>query len=320
MSIAAGKLPIDRFRRERLRRGWSREYVAEQIGIADAKTIGRWERGVAFPRAFYLQKLCALFGMFAEDLGFFHVEETQEPLEKCSEQFTVGAESLFPLYASLPLYDPAIPALPAETGWMLGMSELLSQMKQGLCVDGQPISSALYGRAGVGKTSLAIDLAHDHDIQQHFCDGILWAELGSRPDIPEMLRRWGILLGLTPLETEGLRGVAELAGILHAAMAARRMLLVIDDARRSEDALAFKQGGLHCAYVLTTRIASVALDFACDRTMLMRELDSQGDKNSGMSFSPFLPSTREIDENGESGASPARALSNDGFSLSYRLS
>ena len=42
-------LTNDQLKRERPRRGWSREYVAEQIGIADPKTIGRWERGVAFP-------------------------------------------------------------------------------------------------------------------------------------------------------------------------------------------------------------------------------------------------------------------------------
>jgi transcriptional regulator with XRE-family HTH domain len=72
MNSVAGRLPNERFRRERRRRGWSREYIAEQIGIADAKTIGRWERGVAFPRAYYLQKVCALFNMFAEDLGFYH--------------------------------------------------------------------------------------------------------------------------------------------------------------------------------------------------------------------------------------------------------
>lgn len=64
-------LPNERLRRERQRRGWSREYVAEQIGVADPKTIGRWERGVAFPSSFFLQKLCNLFDMLAQDLGLF---------------------------------------------------------------------------------------------------------------------------------------------------------------------------------------------------------------------------------------------------------
>src|SRR5690349_14113129 len=71
MSNAATRLSNERLRQERQRRGWTREYVAEQIGIADVKTIGRWERGVAFPRAYFLQKLCALFGMLAQDLGLY---------------------------------------------------------------------------------------------------------------------------------------------------------------------------------------------------------------------------------------------------------
>src|SRR5579864_9052645 len=72
---AANMLPNEQLRRERQRRGWSREYVAEQIGLADAKTIGRWERGAAFPSSYFLQKLCTLFGMLAQDLGLYPVEQ-----------------------------------------------------------------------------------------------------------------------------------------------------------------------------------------------------------------------------------------------------
>jgi transcriptional regulator with XRE-family HTH domain len=64
-------LPNEHLRRERQRRGWSRQYVAEQIGVADPKTIGRWERGVAFPSSYFLQRLCTLYGMLAQDLGLF---------------------------------------------------------------------------------------------------------------------------------------------------------------------------------------------------------------------------------------------------------
>ncbi len=71
-------LPNEQLRRERQRRGWSREYVAEQIGVADPKTIGRWERGVSFPSSFLLQKLCNLFGMLAQDLGLFPADHDSE--------------------------------------------------------------------------------------------------------------------------------------------------------------------------------------------------------------------------------------------------
>ncbi len=311
MSSAAGKLPNERFRRERQRRGWSREYVAEQIGIADTKTIGRWERGVAFPRAYYLQKLCELFEMFAVDLGFYQ-EDVQEAEAQQLPRTNGQPSTVDVLHACsrLPLYDPTIPAPTVEIGWVYGQDELLNQMKQGLCAGDSPTSSALYGLTGVGKTTLAIDLVHDHEIQRYFHDGILWAELGPRPDIPELLRRWGILLGFTPIEIASLNSTADLASLLRANIGMRRMLLVIDDARRSEDALSLKLGGPHCAYVLTTRVASVALDFANDRAMLMRELNSN---TASSSLSPAMDAV-------ETSAERSLVRSGDGFSSFFRLS
>ena len=65
--------PNERLRSEREKRGWTRDYVAEKIG-SDTHTIGRWERGNTFPSPYYRQKLCELFSMNAEELGFFKEE------------------------------------------------------------------------------------------------------------------------------------------------------------------------------------------------------------------------------------------------------
>src|SRR5690348_11023364 len=84
-------LPNEQLRNERQRRGWSRQYVAEQIGVADPKTIGRWERGVAFPSAYFLQRLCALYGMFAQDLGLVPPEHKNTVQEAETQVLTVPA-------------------------------------------------------------------------------------------------------------------------------------------------------------------------------------------------------------------------------------
>src|SRR5579864_8114814 len=55
-------------RQERERRGWSRNYVAEQVEV-DVITVGRWERGERMPHPHHRQKLCMLFEMNAQDLG-----------------------------------------------------------------------------------------------------------------------------------------------------------------------------------------------------------------------------------------------------------
>jgi transcriptional regulator with XRE-family HTH domain len=75
------KAPIcanERLKSEREKRGWTRDYVAGKIG-SDTHTIGRWERGATTPSPYYRQKLCELFGMNAEELGFFKDEVKDSP-------------------------------------------------------------------------------------------------------------------------------------------------------------------------------------------------------------------------------------------------
>src|SRR6266702_825302 len=63
-------------RRQRELRGWSHERVAEELhtrfpGVAvTGKEVARWERGKRIPGPYYREKLCALYGVTAEALGF----------------------------------------------------------------------------------------------------------------------------------------------------------------------------------------------------------------------------------------------------------
>jgi transcriptional regulator with XRE-family HTH domain len=139
-------LPNEQLRNERQRRGWSRQYVAEQIGVADPKTIGRWERGAAFPSSYFLQRLCTLYGMFAQDLGLFPSEHKN--------------------------------ALQGNEGGPEAQALTVSPLKRS---------------PGTNNASLAHELIQQH---QHISDGIIWASLGLRPNISELLCRWGSLLSM----------------------------------------------------------------------------------------------------------------------------
>ncbi len=303
-------LPNEQLRQERQRRGWSRQYVAEQIGVADPKTIGRWERGVAFPSSYFLQKLCSLFGMLAQDLGLFPGEH-DSTLQAVAEQRVSHRTSTFSVYTS-PLFDSVIPPPLVDTDGLVGRDELLQQLKQCLCAGKRQNVSALSGLPGVGKTAIARELIYDDDIQRHYCDGIIWVGLGPRPNLTGLLGRWGSLLGIPASEIALLSGEEEQARAIRDVIGTRRMLLVIDDAWKIDEALAFKVGGPNCAYLLTTRIPSVALHFANGGAIVVHELDEEESLKLLARFTPDFVAN-------ESGAARALAQSAGGLTLALTL-
>jgi len=98
---------------------------------------------------------------------------------------------------------------------------------------------------------LAQALAHDPDIGDAYFDGVLWAELGERPEnllsiISDLVTR---LTGTPP----GLGTINAAASTLGEALGDRRILLIIDDAWREQDLRPFLQGGRSTTRLITTR-------------------------------------------------------------------
>ena len=53
----------------RVQNMWTLEEAAEQVGV-DVQTFWRWEHYEQWPRPYALRKLCTVFGLSAEELGF----------------------------------------------------------------------------------------------------------------------------------------------------------------------------------------------------------------------------------------------------------
>lgn len=248
---------------ERELRGWSQAKVAEAVGT-NVRTVIRWEQGQSVPYPYHRELLCGLFGKNARELGLLEEMDEIAPPELRS-----ASRSL-----ELPLFDPAVPVATGSSGGLVGRDHLLSQLRQRLWEGGNFALTALQGLPGMGKTSLAMELASDETIRSRFRDGVLWAGLGQEPDVLSHLARWGKLLGVAPEEVEDVNSREAWERALRAAIGQRRLLLVVDDAWSIEDALAFQVGGAQCAHLLTTRLPQVAFAFAREGTLTVNELKS----------------------------------------------
>ncbi len=74
--------PNDLLRHQRELRGWSQGKVADMLhllgGVADSKLVGKWERGVVKPSPYYREKLCLLYGVPADQLGFINLPDDKQ--------------------------------------------------------------------------------------------------------------------------------------------------------------------------------------------------------------------------------------------------
>ncbi len=274
-SSKKNKRPNAKLKRQREIHGWSQQYVARQIGT-NAFTLGRWERGTNQPRAYFRAKLCALFELDAKDLGFS--EDTND----------VQDQDTKPLSPLLPVYDPAIPPPPMKGRELIGRDDQFNQLKTHLLAQKSLALSALNGLPGVGKTALANQLAHDKDIQAYFQHGILWAGVGQRPNMISLLSNWGALLTIAPYEIARLTNLAAWGNALRDVIGERRLLIVLDDVWRIEDAFALKVGGPHCTYLLTTRMPHIAVQFAAEHATVVHELDAAESLSLLKRFAPTV--------------------------------
>lgn len=76
-----------------------------------------------------------------------------------------------------------------EVAKPIGRDAVQQQLRQHLTGKGV-VLAAINGLPGVGKTTLAVELAHNEEIRRHFTEGVLWAGLGPAPDMFALLSHW----------------------------------------------------------------------------------------------------------------------------------
>ena len=243
-------------KRQRALHGLTQQELAQKIETTPL-TVSRWERGLTIPRSYSIRQLLTLFGSNKEELP-----ETIKP----------DAEKRDALPTSF-IYDPSIPPQPTPITGLVGRTEILHKVESWLCSHRD--ATALQGMYGVGKTALAITLAHDRTLQRNYYDGILWVGIGPRPNLIGLLSRWGTLLGMSAHETASLTTIQSWQQAIHDVIGLRHMLLIIDDVWKAEDALAFKIGGPNCSHLITTRFREIAFHFGGSNSITITELNEE---------------------------------------------
>jgi hypothetical protein len=152
-----------------------------------------------------------------------------------------------------PLYIN-IPAPPTN---FVGREDRVRTLIAQLCA-GTTTALSAEGLPGVGKTTLAVKLAHHPDLRAHFTDGVLWAGLGPNGDPALALSRWAdaLQLDLSDKPTTAARAAA-----VADAISSRKLLIVLDDIWHLEHAQTLRLGGPGSVHLLTTRDQRIAAAF-----------------------------------------------------------
>jgi hypothetical protein len=115
--------------------------------------------------------------------------------------------------------------------------------------------TAVHGMGASGKTTIAAAIAYE--LREHFTDGVLWVEVGQRPqesDLQAKANEWISALGGSEVN------LRKAFSCLRDILIDKSVLLVVDNVWETKDAKPFLVGGPKCHVLITTRLADVVED------------------------------------------------------------
>ncbi|MEU0965932.1 BTAD domain-containing putative transcriptional regulator [Streptomyces sp. NPDC005917] len=161
-----------------------------------------------------------------------------------------------------PVPRPAqLPPCPAH---FTGRTAVREELVDALTSAPAPAVTVVSGMAGVGKSALALHVAHH--LRERFPDGQLYVNLhGATPGVPPLAPAQALAALLRDLGADPRRVPEHLdaaAALLRSLLAPTRTLLLFDDAANAAQVRPLLPGGPGCAVIVTSRSPLTALDGA----------------------------------------------------------
>jgi transcriptional regulator with XRE-family HTH domain len=243
----------------------SQEELAARAGLS-VRAIGNLEQGrVAQPRGESVRLLADALDLVGPERRRFEGAARQR-FEDAARPLSVGLPGTWT--RSWPASERVAPCqLPPEVADFTGRTQQVAQLG-GLLSTGDGgagaavVVSAVAGQAGIGKTALAIHVAHQ--LRDRFPDGQLYVNLRGAQQQPlpatlvlgRFLRALGVDGATIPRDAE------EREALYRALLADRRVLVVLDNAASEAQVRPLLPGTPGCGVLVTSRTRLAGLEGA----------------------------------------------------------